>query len=312
MLSPLLLALTSALLSPSVSSAAVLPSRTHCRCTITTIDSDSAYPSPPTTYRDSLLNPDTLIPTTPTPPDLCTALGPSLSNLRVSNPALYESYVSKSRTEEQREESKTDEEIVAAATQAQRPVSTTVLLRLAAQQGFQNLGVVFPAVGGQKEQQQRENQPPAERIECRTEIGDEAWSGYQVSWVTLVVLQVVVALVVVACVAEGVMFGLRWYVLFSLPRYQSSNNHTNPQTRMSTRTLTPRTLISVPVLGRPSGVRLPGEEKRLLAIPVSDATNDVRSPGIEKKLRAYASPGWKVHRFAYMEDEDDEFNRPVM
>ena len=39
---------------------------------------------------------------------------------------------------------------------------------------------------------------------------EERWTVYEVSWVTLVVLQVVVALVVVACVAEGVMLGMKW------------------------------------------------------------------------------------------------------
>jgi hypothetical protein len=163
-----------------------LPSRTHCRCTITAVD---AAPSPPTTYRDSLENPDTLIPTTPTPPDLCVALGPSLENLRLANPALYDSYISR-----------TDKQQLDVATTAQKPLATTV--RLAAQQGFQNLGVVLPGA------------PPRERtdrIECKADVGsEETWSAYQVSWVTLVVLQVVVALVVVACMAEGVMFGMRW------------------------------------------------------------------------------------------------------
>lgn len=179
-------ALTSALLLAT--STAALPSRTHCRCTITPAD---AAPSPPSTYRDSLENPDTLIQTTPTPPDLCVALGPAIENARTTNPALYESYISK-----------TDRQLLDAASTAQKPLSTTILLRLAAQQGFQSAGSVLPSPSARD---------GAERIECRAETGgEEAWSAYQVSWVTLVVLQVVVALVVVACVAEGVMFGMRW------------------------------------------------------------------------------------------------------
>ncbi|KAF9735042.1 hypothetical protein PMIN06_000815 [Paraphaeosphaeria minitans] len=263
----LLSALASALL---LSTAAALPSRTHCRCTITPAD---AAPSPPSTYHDSLENPDTLVASTPTPPDLCLALGPSLENLRTANPALYASYISK-----------TDAQQLAAATTAHTPLSTTILLRLAAQQGFQNLGVVLPGA------------PPqdgGERIACRAETetgGEEAWSAYQVSWVTLVVLQVVVILVVVACVAEGVMFGMRW---------------------MASRT--PPALITLPLTipGRPARLRLSGEERRLFAIPVSDDF-DTRSPGVEKKLRVYASLSWQAQRYAYIEDEDDEFNRPVM
>jgi hypothetical protein len=78
---------------------------------------------------------------------------------------------------------------------------------------------------------------------------------------------------------------------------------------------TPDTLVALPINiaipGRPARLRLSGEERRLLAIPVLDRS-DMRSPGIEKKMRAYASPGWKAQRYAYIEDEDDEFNRPVM
>ncbi|OAG10616.1 uncharacterized protein CC84DRAFT_490789 [Paraphaeosphaeria sporulosa] len=251
-----------------LSTATALPSRTHCRCTITLAD---ASPSPPSTYHDSLENPDTLVASTSTPPDLCVALGPSLENLRTANPALYDSYISK-----------TDAQQLAAATTAQKPLSTTILLRLAAQQGFQNLGVVLPGAPARD---------GGERIECRAETGgEEAWSAYQVSWVTLVVLQVVVVLVVVACVAEGVMFGMRW---------------------MAARTPTALITLPLPIPGRPARLRLSGEERRLLAIPVLDQF-DMRSPGVEKKLRVYASPGWKAQRYAYIEDEDDEFNRPVM
>ncbi|KAK7178190.1 hypothetical protein PSPO01_15756 [Paraphaeosphaeria sporulosa] len=222
--------LFSVLASSLLTATTALPSRTHCRCTITSID---AFPSPPSTYRDSLENPDTLVPTTATPPDLCVVLGPPLENLRLSNPALYESYISKM-----------DRQEADAATSAQKPLSTTVLLRLAAQQGFQHLGVVLPGAPARERAQAR--------IECRTEMGEGA--EYQVSWVTLVVLQLVVALVVVACVAEGVIFGLRW------------------------------------MSGRPTILRLSGEERLLLAIPATERDN-MLNPGIEKNIRAYASSG---------------------
>ncbi|KAK7177445.1 hypothetical protein PSPO01_16507 [Paraphaeosphaeria sporulosa] len=261
-------ALSSALL---LTQTTALPLRTHCRCSITSSD---AITSPPSTYRDSLENPDTLVPITATPLDLCVALGPSLENLRLPNPALYESYVSE-----------TDRQETDAATSAQKPLSTTVLLRLAAQQGFQNPGAVLPGAPARERAQ--------ERIECRTEMGEggeggEAWSASLVSWVTLVVLQLVVALMVVACVAEGVMFGMRW---------------------MSARIPSPLVVLSIP--GRLASLRLSGEERLLLAIPATER-NDTRSPGIQKKLRAYASPGWKSQRYPYTEDEDDEGNRPVM
>jgi len=70
---------------------------------------------------------------------------------------------------------------------------------------------------------------------------------------------------------------------------------------------------------RPS-LRLGGAERRLLA--VATAHVEARSPGEEKKMRVYASPNWKSPRLswaqkggfdAYAEDDDeDEFNRPVM
>ncbi|KAF2440436.1 hypothetical protein P171DRAFT_435229 [Karstenula rhodostoma CBS 690.94] len=124
---------------------------------------------------------------------------------------------------------------------------------------------------------------------------EEAWAVYQVSWVSLVVLQVVVALVVVACVAEGVMFGLRWMAA-----------------RTST-TLTHLPLpLPLPLPGHPHPLRLSGKERLLLAIPTTPDRHAMRSPGVEKKLRVYASPSWKAQRYAYIEDEDDEFNRPVM
>lgn len=73
----------------------------------------------------------------------------------------------------------------------------------------------------------------------------------------------------------------------------------------------PATLVTLPILGHPTHLRLSGEERRLLAVPALDL-GDMRSPGAEKKLRVYASPSWKAQRYAYIEDEDDEFNRPVM
>jgi hypothetical protein len=78
---------------------------------------------------------------------------------------------------------------------------------------------------------------------------------------------------------------------------------------------TPANLAALPITitipGRPARLRLSGSERLLLAIPAPDP-HAMRSPGIEKKMRAYASPSWKSQRYAYIEDEDDEFNRPVM
>ena len=61
----------------------------------------------------------------------------------------------------------------------------------------------------------------------------------------------------------------------------------------------------------PPHLRLSGEEKRLLAVPFPDSS-EIRSPGAEKKLRVYASPAWKIQRYNYLNDEEDDSNRPVM
>ncbi|KAJ4286039.1 hypothetical protein N0V90_013386 [Kalmusia sp. IMI 367209] len=238
-------------------------------------------PSSSPIYHDSLENPDTLIPFTPSSqPDLCAALGSSLENLRHTDPALYESYVSSAPSQRL---------YTSTGTSEQKPISTTVLLRLAAHNKFQNLGVVLPSAPEERK----------DRIECRVEErqeGEERWGAYQVSWITLIVLQITVAVVVVACVAEGVMLGVQWM------------SKRDPSTLVATSRRPALRVACETVPIRPA-LRLGGEERRLLAIP---AIEDMRSPGIEKKMRVYASPSWKAARYAYIEDEDDEFNRPVM
>jgi hypothetical protein len=129
--------------------------------------------------------------------------------MRGTDPALYASYMSKTDTQ------------AADGTLAETPIPTTVLLRMGATQGLGDLGVLSSAGLRAEAQANLENEAGDEegegrqrvRIECGAEVvtgSEERWTVYEVSWVTLVVLQVVVALVVVACVAEGVMLGMKW------------------------------------------------------------------------------------------------------
>lgn len=113
------------------------------------------------------------------------------------------------------------------------------------------------------------------------------FSAYQGSFVTLAILQLIIALTILACVAEGVNMGMRWMQ----KRYIKSEVQTKP------------------------ALRLLGGERRLRAFSADQAP----SPGVEKKLRAYEDRQWvnrspsQKHEFnAFEEDEDDEMNMPVM
>lgn len=117
--------------------------------------------------------------------------------------------------------SKTDTQ-AADGTLAETPIPTTVLLRMGATQGLGNLGVLSDAglraeaqanLANEANDQEQSEGTSRLRIECTAEMeraSEDRWTVYEVSWVTLVVLQVVVALVLVACVAEGIMLGMKW------------------------------------------------------------------------------------------------------
>lgn len=135
---------------------------------------------------------------------------------------------------------------------------------------------------------------PNERIVCYSE--PETFSAYNGSCLTLWALQIIVALTILACVAEGIHLCMNW---FSASRADSEEDE---------------------VLSE-KALRLPGAERLLLAIPSqASEKEDVRSPGADKKTRAYEATRYFVVKsssgrrefIAYDSDDDDESNRPVM
>ncbi|KAF2691587.1 hypothetical protein K458DRAFT_2901 [Lentithecium fluviatile CBS 122367] len=273
--------------------ATAFPSRTHCLCTI--LDSSSTPKShrynaesiPPTEHPDAPPREYREAP----PHNICSMLGPELENLRAEKPDLYTEFISHALTTTIAED--------ATSTDEERPLSTTVLLQLAARKGFASLGVVLPSAPAEKSR---------ERIVCRTEI--ESSPTYQDSLITLFVLQVIVGLAVLACVAEGITLALRWYVPSGFyPRDPLEDHILTLDTRMSR-----SALEHVP---EKPALRLSGEEKRLLAVPEQEM---MFSPGVDKKQRSYRNGDWtprlasgKKEFEAYVvEEDDDELSRPVM
>jgi hypothetical protein len=275
-------------LSALLTTTSAFPSRTHCLCTI--VDANAARFLP-----ESLPNSEdpSIIPseyTSAAQSDICTNLGPELESLRDAKPDQYADFISHALTTTISQD--------ASSTAEQRPISTTILLQLSAQNSFANLGAVLPS------------EPPApsqQRIVCRTEV--QGVPAYQNSLITLFVVQVIIGLAILACVAECVTLALRWYVprtpprprpnlhvLTSLPRMSRSNNEHVPE--------------------RPA-LRLSGEEKRLLAIPEEQV---IFSPGVDKKQRSYRNGTWtprlssgrKEFEAYVVEEDDDELSRPVM
>lgn len=164
-----------------VSPTTALPARTHCVCTI--VDATTAHLRP--------LEPSFTTPSSTRQLDICSTLGPELETFRARHPDQYSSFISESSLSTALPEDPT-------ATDEEKPLSTTVLLQLAAKNGFQNLGVVLPSAPTDR---------PQERIVCRTEFESDA--AYQDSVVTLLALQIIVGFAMLACVAEGIMLGVR-------------------------------------------------------------------------------------------------------
>lgn len=137
---------------------------------------------------------------------------------------------------------------------------------------------------------------PRERIVCRSEAWEEM-EGYQDLLPNLWVSQIIIAVAILACVAEGIHLGMRW---ISQRYNNSASTPPSPQTHR---------------------LHLPGSEKTLLAIPPTDPSLDfLASPGSEKKSRAYETMRFHVQQssagprqfIAYDDEDDDEANRPVM
>lgn len=90
---------------------------------------------------------------------------------------------------------------------SQRPFTTTTT--------FTTLTLDRAAAQDPSPELEKEPRPttrPHERIVCYLE--PEPFSAYQDSFVTLWALHIIVAVAILACAAEGVQMGMRWYVFF--------------------------------------------------------------------------------------------------
>lgn len=245
------------------------PTRTqqhsHCTCVLVS-DAFDPLETPSTAH----WTPANWKPTDSTPsaspyhlqsPDRCATLGPELENFRHAKPDLYQSYVR--------------DKIAAIAPYPSRheekPLPTQVLMS----------------------KEPRPTSRPNERIVCYSE--PEAFTAYSDSCLTLWALQIIVAITILACVAEGIHLGVRWF-------YGSSVASEEDQ------------------VSSEKALRLPGAERLLLAIPTQGNVVDLLSPGAEKKMKAYESARYFVVKsssgrrefIAYDSEDDDEANRPVM
>jgi hypothetical protein len=224
-----------------LSTTSAAPTRTHCRCTVVADAAPAAIYTPSAAHW-------TPAESSPSPiaSDICSNLGPELENFQHTEPDLYAAYLS--RTE--------------------RPSSTNDNQR------------VFPSSAGEAELRKRgesgsEPRPttrPRQRIVCHSEL--DPFTAYQTSFVTLWILQIIVAIAIMACVAEGIHLSLRWYG--------------TPDSAM---------------------VHFPGSQK--LLIEVLDSEKDTQTLGATPLLIVQAPNGDRVC-ITYEEDDDDEMNRPVM
>ncbi|KAH4208134.1 hypothetical protein HBI25_009890 [Parastagonospora nodorum] len=222
-----------------LSTTSAAPTRTHCRCTVVA-DTANVISSPSTAH---------WTPAQPSPSpifsDICSNLGPELENFQHSEPDLYAAYLS--RTE--------------------GPSSTNdhqrVFLSPARENGL---------LARKESSEPRPSSRPRQRIVCRSE--PDPATEYQPSFVTLWVLQVIVVISIMACVAEGIHLSLRWY-------------------------------------GTPDSAMVPffGSEK--LLIEVLDSEKNTQTMVTTPMLIVQAPNGDRVC-VTYDEDEDDEMNRPVM
>ncbi|KZM19818.1 uncharacterized protein EKO05_0004412 [Ascochyta rabiei] len=244
-------------------------SPTHCRCLLV---SDALHPLE--TPSAAHWTPANWKPTDPTPsaspyhqtPDQCENLGPELENFRHAKPDLYESYVRDKISTTSYPTTHSDTEM---------PLSTQVLMNRVS----------------------RPTSHANERIVCYAE--PETFSAYNDSCLTLWALQIIVAATILACVAEAIHLGMRWFFGTASSSPDCEESHMSSQ----------------------KALRLPGAERLLLAIPTrASEKDDIFSPGADKKTKAYEATRYFVVKsssgrrefIAYDSEDDDEANRPVM
>lgn len=237
-------------------------SHSHCRCVLVS-DSFNPLQTPSAAH----WTPASWKATEPSPSasvhqqqsiDKCASLGPELESFRQAQPDLYASYI--------------QDKISTDIYDEEKPLPTEVLMS----------------------KQPKPTSQTNERIVCYSE--PETFSAYNSSCLTLWALQIIVAVTILACVAEGIHLIMRW---FSTSCTESEENEVSSE----------------------KALHLPGAERLLLAIPAPlGEKDDISSPGADKKLRAYEatryfvvkSPNGRREFIAYDSDDDDEANRPVM
>jgi hypothetical protein len=157
------------------------PTRTHCRCSIVSDAPLSATYTPSSAHWSPASPSSSQVATA----DICASLGPELERIQHTKPELYDSYI-KSRP--------------ATIEDEQRPLPTSVLMDFSNRKGSNEESDKEPQSTSQLQQ----------RTVCSSE--PELLSNFQSSVVNLWVLQILVAILILVCVAEGVHFGKRWYI----------------------------------------------------------------------------------------------------
>lgn len=158
------------------------PTRTHCRCT-TVADAvpDAAFTPSAAHWTSAESTPS------PVPRDFCSNLGPELESFQHSKPDLYQMYLGRT-------------EGPASNNDHQQPFKTIkVSVNFAARKDSR---------GSISKSEWQSTTRSHQRIVCHAE--SDLTKGYQGSFVTLWALQIIVAIGIIACIAEGLCLSLSW------------------------------------------------------------------------------------------------------
>ncbi|KAH7078446.1 hypothetical protein FB567DRAFT_136228 [Paraphoma chrysanthemicola] len=248
-----------------LSTTSAAPTRTHCRCTIVTDVPPAAIFTPSAAH----WSPAESSPS-PIAADICSNLGPELENFQHTKPDLYESYLAQTEGHSQ----KADQ---------QRPLTATVLVDFSSRSGLSRRN--------QGNEEPRPTTRPNQRIVCHSET--DAFTAYQSSFVTLWALQIIIAIAILACIAEGIHLSVQWY---------KTSQSTSQRNR---------------VLQSMGGMmRLPGSQKLWMALSTSRPGETVSEKDPHNceatPILIVEAPNGERVVIAYEEDDDDEMYRPVM